>query len=549
MKHILTNYALRFLSFFFLLLPVCSLTAQPVRKRVEPPVAADFVPILRFLSSGWMEGREAGSRGGFMAADYIASMMQVNRLLPYGHPDGTMGNTKGTGGKNDYFQDFYLTRVNVENSSLALISRNQEGESALIFNPGLDYSVPPVPRSCEGEARLFFGGYGIKAPEKQYDDYRGLDIKGRIVVILEGYPGHLDTTAPVRSLLGKNFGEKFASRDTKISTARQQGALAVILVDPSGPEIVLRQTVVNTDQAERCMVPVNRGDPVYNDGEYALFGDTTACTIPCFTVGRKVATELLKSSNINLEKFEIQSAGHLTNASALLPGHRVRFGVTIKAETLLARNVVGMIRGLDTTRYILVGAHYDHLGTRDAVTYYGADDNASGTAGMLSLAAKWSSIPEKPACNLLFAAWTAEEKGILGSTFFCGTSPVVGEKLSLVINMDMLSRNDVTDTAGRQISIGTLPVSEDLRKLARASNDLLNNPFQLDFWDVTGHSGSDYGAFAARKIPVMTFFSGFHADYHSPRDVAEKTDPLKMERILSIVNHCLQEATLKSPVR
>ena len=548
MENLLKNRALRSL-LFFLLLPTCILTAQPVRKNVVPPVATDFAPILRFLSSGWMEGRETGSRGGFMAADYIASLMQMNGLLPYGYPDGTRDNPQGIDGNTDYFQDFYLTRVNVENSSLALISRNQEGESAILFNPRLDYSIQPVPRSCEGEALLFFGGYGIKAPDKQYDDYRGLDIKGRIVLILEGYPGHLDTTAPVRSLLGKNFGEKFASRDEKICTARQQGALAVILVDLSGSEFVSRQTVVNIDQTERCMIPINPGDPIYNDGEYALLGDTTACTIPCFTIGKKVAAELLKDSNINLEKFEIQSASHLTNASALIPGHRVRFGVTIKAETLLARNVVGLIRGLDTTRYILVGAHYDHLGTRDGITYYGADDNASGTAGMLSLAAKWSRIPEKPACNLLFAAWTAEEKGILGSTFFCRTSPVVGKGLSLVINMDMLSRNDLTDTAGCQISIGTLPVSEDLRKLARASNDLLNNPFQLDFWDVTGHSGSDYGAFADRKIPVMTFFSGFHADYHSPRDVAEKTDPLKMERILSIVSHCLQEATLKPPVR
>ena len=161
---------------------------------------------------------------------------------------------------------------------------------------------------------------------------------------------------------------------------------------------------------------------------------------------------------------------------------------------------------------------------------------------MLALSAKWAGAEQTPACNIVFAAWTAEEKGILGSEYFATRSWIAGKKLSLAINMDMISRCE--DSLGKQnvVSIGTLPINENLRETARKSNARLEHPFDLDLWDVTGHCGSDYCHFASRNIPVMTFFSGFHADYHSPGDIYGKTDPERMEKILFIVNECLGEA-------
>jgi len=213
----------------------------------------------------------------------------------------------------------------------------------------------------------------------------------------------------------------------------------------------------------------------------------------------------------------------------------------VKAESFKVRNVIGIIHGKDTTRSIIIGAHYDHLGIRDKVIYNGADDNASGTAGMLALAKIWSECNQPPDFNLIFAAWTAEEKGLLGSSYFAEHESVNPSNTLVNINLDMISRNDVTDTTGLQLSIGTLKGSDELKKLATVKNSLLQHPFILDLWESTGSGGSDYAPFAARKVPIMTFFSGYHKDYHTQHDTFAKADLSKMKSILMLVNSCLYD--------
>jgi len=209
--------------------------------------------------------------------------------------------------------------------------------------------------------------------------------------------------------------------------------------------------------------------------------------------------------------------------------------------TAVVSNVTGMIRGKDTTKSIIVGAHYDHLGIRDGLIYNGSDDNASGVAGMLALAKNWCGHDEKPACNLIFAAWNCEETGKHGSRYFVRHTDANPGYVIAYINMDMISRSAPEDTNRRIISIGTLPESERLRQIAIAGNLSLTHPFKLDLWDVTGHSGSDYSPFTDVNIPVMTFFSGYQVDYHTPQDDAGKADLEKMEDILKLVNDCILE--------
>jgi hypothetical protein len=213
------------------------------------------------------------------------------------------------------------------------------------------------------------------------------------------------------------------------------------------------------------------------------------------------------------------------------------------AETAVLRNVLGIIYGKDRSRSIIIGAHYDHLGIRDGKTCYGADDNASGVAGMLSLAGKWSEKGVKPPCNLIFAAWAAEEKGLIGSSYFVQQKGAELSKILLAINMDMISGNAPEDSMHRIVSIGTLPVSAGLRQLAIKANANMAKPFVLDLWDVTGHQGSDYSYFSSSGIPIMTFFSGFSDYYHTPGDTMEKTDLPKMENILRLVNECIWQVT------
>jgi hypothetical protein len=212
----------------------------------------------------------------------------------------------------------------------------------------------------------------------------------------------------------------------------------------------------------------------------------------------------------------------------------------VKVDTLAARNVLGIIRGTDTTRTIVIGAHYDHLGIHKGIIFEGADDNASGVSGMLALAKTWSERKEKPPINILFAAWTAEEKGELGSRYYVLKSGVNLMKIVTCINMDMISRSAPEDSTHRQLSIGTKPSGENLRKMATEINQSQKVKFDLDLWDVTGHSGSDYKYFSEKNIPVMTFFSGFNADYHTPGDIASRIDLIKMKNILNLVNECIK---------
>jgi Zn-dependent M28 family amino/carboxypeptidase len=205
------------------------------------------------------------------------------------------------------------------------------------------------------------------------------------------------------------------------------------------------------------------------------------------------------------------------------------------------RNILGMIPGKDTTKYIILGGHYDHLGTHSGQIFNGSDDNASGASGLLALAKVWMANGVKPACNLIFAFWSAEEKGLLGSQYFVQEMKINPKDIKLYINMDMISRSVIEDTTRRQLSIGTRTSDKYIRDLAQKTNASINPPFILDLWDVTGHSGSDYASFTARNIPIMTFNTGLHNDYHTPRDISANADLGKMGDVLKVVNLSLQE--------
>ncbi len=524
-----------FLFFVFLWFSGLTLQAQTTSYPVPAPLKNDFEGILSFLSSDWMEGRETGTRGEAMAAGYIASMMQLNGLIPYGDmaADVTSG-TKPTQGRT-FLQNFKMIRCHVDKSSLALIQISPEGESAILFAPGADYQVEAIPFGREAETQLVFAGYGIEAQVKGYNDYNGIEVRNRVVVILDGYPGHSDTTSLAWKKLGSTFEDDFATVRKKLKLAERRGAAAVIFIDPR---------VLNSNINE----PLSE-DEDYENPRHYLPGDTGKFKIPCFTLATDAILKLIDGSGIDLAGFEKKAARDLSSASVPMQGKKIRFSVVVRTEEVMIRNVVGMIRGSDTTRNIIIGAHYDHLGIRKGEVFNGADDNASGTVGMLALAKSWADHPEKPSCNIIFAAWTGEERGKLGSTYFAMHSPLVPSQVSLVINMDMISRSAPEDTARIGLSIGTMTVNEDLRTLAKNINSKLDRPFVLELWDVTGATGSDYRPFADRKVPILTFHAGFPDEYHTPLDDFARVDFHKMEQILKIVNGCLLESLKKPPVR
>ena len=209
-------------------------------------------------------------------------------------------------------------------------------------------------------------------------------------------------------------------------------------------------------------------------------------------------------------------------------------------KTILVRNVLGMIRGKDTTKFVVIAAHYDHLGIRKGAIYPGAVDNASGVSGMLALAKHQLSKGERLPCTLIFAAWSAEEKGHLGSKYFVRNFALGKEAFLLNINFDMISRSDPEDTLGNTLYIGTRIEHSHLREMIENCNTASGANFLFDYWDTDEDGGSDYASFAELGIPVIAFYSGTNADYHAPGDTREKIDWTKMIRILKLANSCLE---------
>ena len=512
-----------------------NLSAQTTSEAVAAPLRNDFEGILSFLSSDWMEGRATGTRGALMAADYIASMMQLNGLNPYGDFAVNKKSGQSPAPGRTYLQNFKMIRCYVAKSSLKLIRTSPEGESALLFTPGTDYKIEAIPFGRETEAQMVFAGYGIEAPDKGYNDYAGIDVRNRIVMILDGYPGRGDTNSAASKKLGSTFEDDFATLKKKLKLAEKKGAAAVVFLNPK---------VLNSE----INSPIS-DDEDYENPRHYIPGDPGKLNIPCFTMGTDATLRLLDGSAIDIPGFEIKVARDLLPASVIVQGKKLGFSVTIRSEEVMIRNVLGIVRGKDTTRNIIIGGHYDHLGISKGEIFNGADDNASGVAGMLALAKTWANHPGKPACNLIFAAWVGEERGKLGSIYFTQHSPIVPGQVSLVINMDMISRSAPEDTAGIGLSIGTMTVNQDLRTLAKNVNSKLEHPFVLELWDVTGASGSDYRYFADLKIPILTFHAGFPDEYHTPLDDFARVDLHKMEQILKIVNDCLSASLQNPPIR
>lgn len=495
-----------------------------------------FSPTLSFLSSGWMEGREAGERGSFMASDYIAAMMETIGLQPYGDIAAAKGDKT-----RSYFQTFEMLRYKAENASFSFISEKPGSRMEQKLTRDIDFEVEPGLRSIEAQAPVVFAGYGIYAPELGYDDYKKTDVNGCIVVVLKGFPGHRDSTSYAAKKLPATFGRDFANAETKLRNAFTRGAVALIIVQAQKTPAFFGGKAKNSDLLKNVMNAEKEPEPKYTDEFYhVVYGDDDAPMIPLFRLSDEAKAKLFVGTEISFNDFEKKAAESLSESSVPIKGKSIGISVTVNVEKLLVRNVLGLIPGQDSTKNIIIGAHYDHLGIRNGNIYNGADDNASGTAGMLALAKFWSESAQKPAFNLVFAAWTAEEKGLLGSRYFVDHNKVNPSNTMLKINFDMISRSAPEDSTGFIVSVGTVKGSDNLKTLANKSNQLLATPFALDLWECSEHGGSDYAPFSARKVPVMTFFSGFHNDYHTTQDISGKVDLTKMENILKLANGCLE---------
>jgi aminopeptidase YwaD len=385
-----------------------------------------------------------------------------------------------------------------------------------------DEFMPLAFSSSEPAAgEVVFAGYGISAPELQFDSYTGVDPKGKIVMILRGSPD------------GDNPHGRFADYtqpgleiQNKTLKAREKGARGVIFVSA--------ENKFSEDRLSR----------LHHDLNFLDSG------VPTVVVSREAATSLLASSQIPLADAEAKAKD--PGSALVLKGETVDFKMDVIKVNGKSANVVGVLQGSDpqlSSEYVIIGAHYDHLGlggpeslaaNPEGQIHHGADDNASGTAGVLELARVLASERGKIKRSIMFITFSGEELGLLGSGAYT-KNPIVplGSTIAM-LNMDMIGRlrNSSLFIGGVGTSPAWKPLIQKLNGTIQVASTGPGNGsgsrFQLSFGE-DGFGPSDHQSFYVRDIPVLFFFTGAHDDYHKPTDTADKINAEGLKQVAELV--------------
>jgi aminopeptidase YwaD len=433
-----------------------------------------------FLSSDDLKGRFTGSPEERIAAEYIKSEFESYGLKPLFN--------------GAWFQEFpFIEKIELTGSnSLEFEINGNEEELEL----GKDFTTAPFSGKAELSGQVVFAGYGISAPKLNYDDYAGLDVKGKIVLVMRYNPEH-DSS--------KSEFDRYSTFRQKAINAKDKGAAGIIFVNGYAPK--------------------NDDDPLM---ELHYDGASAINDFAVLQIKRTAAIKILQSQSIDLAAIQKQIDKTKKPASVLLQNVKVELTTETKAIEKKGHNVGGILEGSDPVlknEFIVIGAHYDHLGIdqlkessmyngKDPMIHHGADDNASGTSGLLEIAEKFGSIKSQLKRSIIFTAFSGEELGILGSTYFTNNPAVELKNIAAMLNLDMIGRLN-EEKSLTVIGAGT---SSEWHGLLNSKNTY---GFKLGF-NESGNGGSDHQSFTNKNIPVLFFFTGTHTDYHKPSDTADK---------------------------
>lgn len=385
------------------------LNSRAVKRSLEQVSPQAIKTHMTFLSDDLLEGRKAGSRGFELAARYMAAQFQLLGLEP------------GVDGKS-YFQEVRLRKgLVIEPASTLRISRNNQVQT-LVY--GIDFFLQPNMMKTQSQvsAPVVFVGYGVSAPEMKYDDYAGIDVKGKIVMYLPGAPASFPN----------NERAYFSSELAKHGTAAAKGAVGVITV-VAGDDTRAGWNA----QLARNQGGLNRW--VNPQGQTNNYFPSLAVTA---SVYQPVAQSLLEGAGLSLSEVVTQlRAGKPFSRDLPL---QVEMRVESKHQEVISHNIVGILPGSDPVlkqEYVVYASHLDHLGISRPVNgdsiNNGAHDNASGSAIMLEAARAFKNLPKAPKRSVIFLSCTAEEMGLLGSDYFASNPTVPAQSLVANLALDM----------------------------------------------------------------------------------------------------------------
>lgn len=466
---------------------------------------------LSFLASQELGGRYTFSDGNNIAARYLASQLESF---------GYHGAAKDGG----FFQkiEFFANSVDVKNSQLKITSGNLTGVSLpATFALGKDFFVRN-PTILNLEAPIVFIGYGISLPEQ--DDFSKVDVKDKIVLVSSNVPKSI-----AREVTKDQFGA---------GAAFAHGAKAVLFIPPD--EYPLRWSLpkLDDDGAFQMAKPGQDKSPSNTEAK--------------IEISLELAKLLLSSINLTLEDFFNADSAGKAHTQEQLP---LKMQINLASETIIkkAQNVAAIYDGSDPklkNEYVLLSAHYDHIETEGKKIFCGADDDASGTSAILTIA-KVLASGLNPKRSILIVFHTGEEIGLYGSHYFTNIEPLVAlDSVVVNLNADMIGRSrkeknnssldrELTDKNSIYL-IGSDKHSTELHKLSEQTNSEITD-LRLDYtYNSENHPSrlfyrSDHYNYAKKGIPIIFYFTGLHSDYHRATDTVEKIDFEKLARISKLI--------------
>jgi len=476
--------------------------------RSTPSTSDELLRHVRYLASDELMGRGVDTPGIGLAGDYIAQEFKKYGLLP--------GGESGT-----YLQKLeVVTGARAKESSSVTVGAG----SPLALNE--EWIPLGLSRSGIAEGEVIFVGYGITAKDYGYDDYAGIDVQGKIVLVLRYEPPPKDEKSPFRKHPNTST---HATVRAKAANASNHGAIGMILVDLSP----LRE-------GEKELIPIRRS-----------LGRSGASLIAA-QIQRQTVENLLHESGVSLAELKGRIDREEKPASTALPGLRASLHVALENITHQTDNIVGILPGSDPdlkAENIVIGAHYDHIGlgyygTRDTRTegqiHNGADDNASGTAVLMDLAARLSRQTQRPPRSIVFVAFTGEELGLYGSRHYVTHPPLPIESIKAMINLDMVGR-----LRDNRVTVFGIDTAKEFRQWLHEAGQKVGIEIRPS---PRGIGRSDHTSFYNKNIPVLHFFTGSHNDYHRPTDDWEKLDAEGMVRVSDLVQHTVEKiASAKGP--
>ncbi len=481
----------------FLIIGLAALLFGAAGNTCAQTVSQRYLDDIKHLTAPDMEGRGDGTKGLTRAAHLIEQRYKSLGLEP--------------AGKGSFLQPFtVITGARLRTGNL-LHAQNGQARTAL----KLTQDFVPFSFSSSGTASgpVVFAGYGASAGEFGYDDYENLDVKDKIVVILRYEP-------PGFAAKHSNTGlTQHAELISKAINARNHGAKAVVIVNGNlghGEEDLLTRF-------GSVSGPVNSG-------------------ILLVQAKNTAAETWFRAAGKSLADIQAQIDASTKPASFSFPSDlRLTLKVDIENTQATVNNVLAYLPG-ETDEYVIVGAHYDHLGrgnfdslapSQIGQIHPGADDNASGTAGVLELARRLAPMKGRLHRGILFASFAGEELGLLGSAEWVKAPTRPLDKAVAMLNMDMIGR--IKDDKVYIGGVGTGSTFREMLEQAQAKAG-----FKVEY-SPGGYSSSDHTSFVTKRIPVLFFFSGLHSDYHKPSDTWEKINADAAVRLLDLVENVSQK--------